>query len=126
MGFLVSLRAGRVDNTIGNKAAQLAFLQRKAFTIPETFCIRWQAHEAAQADSQKVVALLREELSACIDPSRPYAVRSSANVEDTIDHSFAGQFVSVMDVQGVDAIIQAIEHVWESAHAPAVLAYVQF
>jgi phosphohistidine swiveling domain-containing protein len=125
MGFLVSLREGRVGNTIGNKAAQLAFLQKKAFTIPETFCIRWQAYEAAQANSQKVLALLREEFSACIDPSRPYAVRSSANVEDTIDHSFAGQFVSVLDVQGVDAIIQAIEHVWASACAPGVLAYVQ-
>jgi pyruvate,water dikinase len=46
-------------------------------------------------------------------------------VEDGQTHSFAGQFKTLLDVQGVPALLDAIEAVWASAEAPTVKAYLQ-
>ena len=52
-------------------------------------------------------------------------MRSSANVEDGHTHSFAGQFTSQLDVQGVDNVLDAVCTIWDSARAETVEAYVQ-
>ncbi len=62
-------------------------------------------------------------LAGVIDPRAAYAVRSSADVEDGASHSFAGQFRSILDVQGVAAVADAVALVRASADEPAVRAY---
>ncbi|MCL4180740.1 MAG: hypothetical protein KJ072_23705 [Verrucomicrobia bacterium] len=52
-----------------------------------------------------------------------YAVRSSATVKDTADHSFAGQFESFLNVRGRDALLAAIRKCWLSLFSERVLAY---
>lgn len=54
---------------------------------------------------------------------RCYAVRSSATVEDGKEHSFAGQFESVLNVQGREALLKAITKCWMSAFSPQSLSY---
>jgi phosphohistidine swiveling domain-containing protein len=61
----------------------------------------------------------------CVAPDKTYAVRSSANLEDNLGHSFAGQFDTFLNVRGVDEIVQAIQSVWQSVDTPAVKAYLE-
>jgi pyruvate,water dikinase len=54
---------------------------------------------------------------------RDYAVRSSATVEDAPEHSFAGQFVTCLNVRGRDALLDAILRCWMSVFSASSLAY---
>jgi phosphoenolpyruvate synthase/pyruvate phosphate dikinase len=53
----------------------------------------------------------------------PLAVRSSATDEDAADRSAAGQYESVMGVEGVDALVAAVEACYRSAAGERARAY---
>ncbi len=60
-----------------------------------------------------------------LNPETFYAVRSSANIEDSLESSFAGQFKSVLNVQGVDNVFQAIWSIWGTVQADNVQSYLE-
>lgn len=123
MSLLIDLQKRRQPASIGNKAWNLSRLYRLGITIPYTLTCDEKAYRRYVENDVSLVEELRAELQRKLRPDRRYAVRSSANIEDGLDHSFAGQFKSVLNVQGVDAILQAIWSVWSSAQTPAVMAY---
>ena len=51
------------------------------------------------------------------------AVRSSANAEDLPDMSFAGQQDTYLNVQGIDAVIAAVQNCWASLWTARALSY---
>lgn len=51
------------------------------------------------------------------------SVRSSASSEDGGEHSFAGQYASVLGVRGFEAFVAAFKAVLASAFSPRALAY---
>lgn len=53
----------------------------------------------------------------------PVAVRSSADREDTIDASGAGQYESVLAVRGVADVANAVRTCWGSLHSSRAIAY---
>ena len=55
--------------------------------------------------------------------SASYAVRSSATAEDLADASFAGQQETYLNVQGEDAILNAIQAVFASLYNDRAIAY---
>jgi pyruvate,water dikinase len=54
---------------------------------------------------------------------RSFAVRSSATVEDAAGMSFAGQFESILNVRGADALLDAIKSCWLSLFSERALVY---
>src|SRR5208283_445223 len=54
---------------------------------------------------------------------RSFAVRSSATVEDAAGMSFAGQFESILNVRGADALLAAIQTCWLSLFSERALVY---
>ncbi|HXR07374.1 MAG TPA: PEP/pyruvate-binding domain-containing protein, partial [Candidatus Acidoferrum sp.] len=54
---------------------------------------------------------------------RSFAVRSSATVEDAAGMSFAGQFESILNVRGADALLDAIKSCWLSLFSERALIY---
>ena len=54
---------------------------------------------------------------------RSFAVRSSATVEDAAGMSFAGQFESILNVRGADALLDAIKTCWLSLFSDRALVY---
>ena len=122
---LLSLRMRALPPTIGGKAESLRCLRKIKKTIPETFVIPWDSAEFFFDGSETGIHSLRRLMKDMLDSSRPYAVRSSANLEDHIDHSFAGQFESILNLNGEEAITAAAKKVWIAAHAPSLKPYLE-
>lgn len=125
MKYLVSLHSRKPPQFIGNKAANLHLLWRKKFNIPKTHVCTWTAYQDSQRLTGNVMESLQTELEQTISPGQYFAVRSSANLEDSSDHSFAGQFDTFLNVQGVEQVCLAIQSVWETARRESVQVYQQ-
>ncbi len=110
---LLALTARPLPAGAGRKAEHLAWLAHQGFTVPPGWVI---PHGSDDAD-------LRGALDRRLDPTASYAVRSSADVEDGSVRSFAGQFRSVLDVRGAEAVARAIGEVRASVRGEAATAY---
>ncbi|MBD3896533.1 phosphoenolpyruvate synthase [Halomonas sp. ML-15] len=104
---------------IGGKAATLATLVRLGFDVPPFFSL------TAGAFTDRG---LRDEVSATLDVHLeeigpgPFAVRSSGREEDGADHSHAGQFLSLLEVEAAEIPTAAFQ-VWQSGAAETLQAY---
>jgi phosphoenolpyruvate synthase/pyruvate phosphate dikinase len=118
---------------VGRKAYTLGRLHRDGFDVPPGFVITGHAPVATGAGwgreqgSDDSRALTHAELAAAcrrwIGDCGAVAVRSSAAAEDGPQRSFAGQFLSVLDVNGVEAIMDAVARCRASASDARVEQY---
>ncbi|MHB1134206.1 MAG: PEP/pyruvate-binding domain-containing protein [Chloroflexota bacterium] len=101
----------RADREVaGGKAATLGELARAGFPVPAGFVVTGEPDEQSLAAARAL-------------GDGPLAVRSSAISEDLADASFAGQYETVLDVRGADALLAAIRQVRQSAHNVRVQHY---
>lgn len=111
------------EEVVGGKAASLASLRSAGFDVPD-FCV--VTCGAFLELNPPGAGNLREQVALWI-AARPqvssFAVRSSARGEDSADSSFAGLYETVLDVRGIDAILQAIARCWASYENPQARAY---
>jgi phosphohistidine swiveling domain-containing protein len=121
--LLVYLQNKRPPASIGSKAMNLWHLRRQGFRVPETRVLTWEACRRYRTNPKETLEKIRTELQQVLDPGIAYAVRSSADIEDSPDHSFAGQFTSVLDVRGVDQVIRAVQEVWSETQTERVRSY---
>ncbi len=98
---------------VGGKAAQLAQLHRLGLRVPEGFVIVGAAPGNLPAELDDYSMRL----------GGAVAVRSSALGEDSPEASFAGQFETVLGVQGAPAIRQAVERCMASGVSARAEAY---
>lgn len=117
-------RLGKGNNTnIGHKARNLLFLKRNGFLIPKTHLLRFDAYQYYIANKVQAYNDLLNEIGEIVKPGNLYAIRSSANIEDSSSASYAGQFESVLNISETKKIMETIEKIWESAKDPMVLEY---
>ena len=126
--------AGSLDaTTVGGKTANLGRLAT-SFRVPPGFCLDVSAFDelrhaldgdvAARARLQELVAASYADLASRVGEREPrVAVRSSAIGEDSGDASFAGQHETVLDVGGVDAIVDALLECWRSVYSDRAAVY---
>jgi phosphoenolpyruvate synthase/pyruvate phosphate dikinase len=100
-------------------------LMKIGVRVPITYVCDWEAFHRYLAGYTSLIPELREELTSIIAPDKKYAVRSSGNIEDSLERSFAGQFQSSLNIQGMENILQAIISIWSSANTPIVHAYLE-
>jgi len=122
---LIALNAPNLPDTIGNKAKNLRCLHKNKFRIPYTYVVPWTVYLQYQAGDLSLIERMQQVLRKTLDPQKAYAVRSSATVEDSTSHSFAGQFKSVLNVRGADAVFAAVWSVWATTEAQGVSQYTQ-
>ncbi len=111
--LIKKLKAGLKADETGNKANSLIFLHHYGFNIPLTYLVTTYAYERYLAGDETIHDSLRKELEGL--PDRTWAIRSSTSAEDSHEFSFAGQFQTVMNVNGTGAIMDAVMMVWDSA-----------
>ena len=118
---------------LGGKASVLAQLYRAGMSVPNGFVLLPAAFTDSLSPgngyspptvSTAVKQELQEALAKLCPNGERVAVRSSARDEDGIEHSFAGQLDSFLDVLPEDVADKAIA-VWQSAWSPRILAYRQ-
>ncbi|MCH8954785.1 hypothetical protein IIA28_05615, partial [candidate division KSB1 bacterium] len=129
---------GEMRVTVGGKAANLAQLKAADFAVPDGFVLTTAAFvlflESNQIDPNatpenieqaalpdEIVAALRQGLQAVGDGK--VAVRSSAIAEDLADSSYAGQYVSILNVAGEGAVQEAVRKCWASAFSERIKSY---
>ncbi len=110
---------------MGNKAAGLQWLLRLGKLIPKTYVVSGVAWRRHQQDADNLSLQLASEIAANFDPSILYAVRSSANLEDSFDNSMAGLFTTVLNVHGYAEIQEAVGTVWSSASSSMIQEHLQ-
>ena len=98
---------------IGMKAESLIRLREGGFNVPDGFVVT-----ADELDS-----FSDADLAKYADKTVLYAVRSSGTSEDLADSSFAGQYDSYLNVQGIANLRAAIEKCAQSVHNTRVEAY---
>ncbi len=137
--YLYSLEEEATRELVGGKAHGLMLANRAGFSVPEGFVISTAAFDV-MVDLVVPMARSTEELREAIRieplPARllaeleeatnfgagKWAVRSSAFDEDG-RRSFAGQQTTVLNVTGIDDIVDAVRKVWASLYDPAALMY---
>ena len=123
--YILNLREARKPRNIGAKADSIRFLIEKDFPTPVTYVCTWDAYERFLKDGLPAVHAVKEQVSKKIESYKYYALRSSANIEDGQDYSFAGQFKSFLHVQGIDSLVQSIEDIWASTRSHHVQSYLE-
>lgn len=123
---------------IGVKAANLGELASAGFPVPEGLVLTTAAFERFLAVNAFQPDSCPEEVGAGLFPddvahallqvtpklgNAPLAVRSSGVAEDLSGASFAGQYVTILDVRGADALADAVRRCWASAFSQPVAAY---
>jgi pyruvate,water dikinase len=100
---------------IGGKGFRLCRLAQAGLPVPPGFCVPVDSVNCINIDEiQNAVERLN---------ARSVSVRSSAVEEDAIVASFAGVYVTRLNVSAPEAIKQALIDIRQSAFAPAAMAY---
>jgi pyruvate,water dikinase len=122
----------------GAKAANLGELMGAGFPVPDGFVVTTDTFSEFIDANSLSADVSREKVEAAPMPAdlteavitaaaelgdAPLAVRSSGVAEDLPGASFAGQYETVLDVRGKDALIAAVRHCWASAFSERVLTY---
>lgn len=102
------------DEAVGGKAEGLVRLLRYGFEVPQGFVIQGATESALPTDLEEQYRRIG---------AGKVAVRSSALGEDSGDASFAGQYETVLNVEGVEALVVAIRDCIRSLRNVRATAY---
>ena len=102
------------DEAVGGKAEGLARLLRYGFDVPSGFVIRGATETELPLDLEEQYLRIG---------GGKVAVRSSALGEDSDDASFAGQYETVLNVEGLDSLMSAIRDCVRSLRNARATAY---
>jgi len=109
----------------GAKAANLAVLRQRGFTVPRGFCVTLDAYghwrNGAGAPLLEAVRRAYERLGS----DAPVAVRSSANLEDLASGAAAGVFETILNAVGPQAVADAVARCWASGQSARARSYLE-
>jgi pyruvate, water dikinase len=108
------------ERLVGGKAASLAAATRAGLPVPPGVALPLgfvDAVAAGDSGSKRQLAAIFHTLDA------PLVARSSAVGEDSEQVTFAGQYLTRLNLRSEQQLIAAVLAVWDSARSPSALAY---
>ncbi|MEO8357743.1 MAG: PEP/pyruvate-binding domain-containing protein, partial [Chloroflexota bacterium] len=121
--YLIDIHDARHAETFGRKGSGLFWLRRHHLAIPNTLVLTYLASQKILKEGHDGLSEVGNRVAEKIDLQKSYAIRSSANLEDEKDISFAGQFATKTDVRGIESIKAAIQEVIESGQSETLQPY---
>ncbi len=106
------------------KYDNLRILKEKGYQVPATHFISPAVYTDTEDTYVQSFETIRADLEKILVDGRSYAVRSAATLEDGGEHTFAGQFKTVLNVQDLDGLRMALEEVWRSTRSETVRVYI--
>jgi len=123
MTFIIPQTKATDVNQVGGKAVSLARLEALGFNPPAFFAIHADAFRMGKNGPVANAGLKGALRKSLIDLGvGPFAVRSSARQEDGAEHSHAGQFDTLLNVDKED-VFEAAKQVWLSGFSDTVQTY---
>jgi len=110
----------------------IAEIERTILSLENDWAASQEALEALEPLRQQVAAALQRvalpdqvgrALEKLVLMPTQWAVRSSATAEDSLRHSFAGQFLSLLSVPSGITLWEAVRQVWASTFGQKALTY---
>jgi pyruvate,water dikinase len=105
---------------VGGKAASLAIAMRAGLPVPAGVALPLEFVDrvaAGDAEARQQLAAIFRTLDA------PLVARSSAVGEDSEQATFAGQYVTRLNLRSEPELIDAVLAIWDSARSPSAYAY---
>ncbi len=102
---------------VGGKAANLGEMIAAGERVPPGFCVTTAAFDTEEVPAEEIVRAYARV------GRGPVAVRSSATAEDLPDASFAGQQDTYLNVEGDDAVVDAVRRCRDSLDNERAVAY---
>ncbi|RCW39625.1 pyruvate,water dikinase [Halopolyspora algeriensis] len=102
---------------VGGKAGNLGEMAAAGEQVPPGFCVTTAAYVAGEVPADAIVSAY-ERMG-----GGPVAVRSSATAEDLPDASFAGQQDTYLNIEGAEAVADAVRRCWDSLDNERAVAY---
>jgi phosphoenolpyruvate synthase/pyruvate phosphate dikinase len=112
---------------MGNKAQRLAMMNQKGFNLPNTIILKHRSiekihqlvssgvnHDASSQLWHEYEEELKQILNQLTMTKSPIIVRSSTNVEDSSDYSYAGIFYSQPNINTTGELVSAICAAWQN------------
>jgi phosphohistidine swiveling domain-containing protein len=118
---IINLQKVRAVNQAGTKAANLHWMLQHRYKVPTTYVLQFQNYPDCLTEA--IGEQVRMKLEKIVEPRQAYAVRSSANLEDTQQHSYAGQFKTFLNLCGVHEVVNATVDVLRAGDSEMVKAY---
>ncbi len=109
----------------GGKAINLGRMMRAGLPVPDGFVISTAAYRLGLQHGGELPHSLAQEIAAAYRRlgSPRVAVRSSATAEDLAEASMAGQYETLLGVQGEEALLAAVHRCWRSIDSQRLRIY---
>jgi phosphoenolpyruvate synthase/pyruvate phosphate dikinase len=112
----------------GGKGKNLIALTEQHFPVPPGFIVTVDAYSLFKS-KMEMPESVKQAVSDCYaklvakSGSTSVAVRSSASAEDSATASFAGQFDTYLDIEGVHSVLEHVVECWCSLHSERSVLY---
>jgi Pyruvate phosphate dikinase, AMP/ATP-binding domain/Cyclic nucleotide-binding domain len=122
MTGVVPLAEAHDHSVFGSKAVGLGDATRGGLPVPPGVALSGPVVDAIASGEDDAIKQLAESVGGL---AGPFAVRSSAVGEDTAGASFAGQHVTLLNVQAPADVTEAVREIWWSANSDSAITYRQ-
>lgn len=122
MKEVVPLEKARDDAIFGSKAVGLGEAARGGLPLPPGVALSGSIVEAVASGEERA---LKKVVKSVRSLPGPLAVRSSAVDEDGAEASFAGQHLTLLNVQSPEDLSEAVREIWWSANSDSAITYRQ-